>query len=213
MNTPHDSTHTRWSLIGRLADWGDHDGWEEFCRIYTRFVYGMAAKSGLSHEECQEVVQETLKSVAAKVKEFKAEAEAGSFRAWLGNVTRWRITDQLRRRSQSPDRRARGNGRRSADESRSTPTVSRIPDPEPSDLARGWDLEWEEQLRAAALERVKRQVPAEHYQVFHLSVIKGLAPAQVAKAQGVSRGQVYLIKHRVGRLFEKAVLDLHQKLL
>lgn len=212
MSKQDESTSTRWTLIGRLKDWQDNASWEEFCRIYSKFVYGIAQKSGLTHAESEEVVQETLTSVAAKMNEFKAIAKAGSFKAWLSHLTHWRIKDQFRKRDRAIELRAHSRRRNYSDETPSTSTVAQIPDPEPTILEKACDEEWETQLRDAALERVKRQVAAEHYQVFHLNVIRGLAPALVARAQGVSTGQVYLIRHRVGRLLKKAADDLRNRL-
>ena len=61
---------------------------------------------------------------------------------------------------------------------------------------------------AAELERVKRQARARHYQIFDLLVNKQWPVAKVARTLGVSAGQVYLVKHRVGRLLKKEVARL-----
>src|SRR5438132_9347495 len=111
-----ESTQTRWTLIERLKDWQDHASWEEFCRIYSKFVYGIALKSGLTHQESEEVVQETLASVATKMNAFKAIAKAGSFKAWLSHLTCWRIKDQFRKRDRATELRAHSRRRRHSDE-------------------------------------------------------------------------------------------------
>jgi DNA-directed RNA polymerase specialized sigma24 family protein len=41
--------------------------------------------------------------------------------------------------------------------------------------------------------------------VFHLHAIKGRSARQVARALGISVGQVYLLKHRVTRTFKRLV--------
>src|SRR3954469_24485520 len=98
MPAPDDSVSTRWSLIARLKDWDDQEGWREFFDTYWRLIYGVAIKSGLTHAEAQDVVQETIVSVSKNMKAFKADPAFGSFKSWLLNLTRWRITDQVRRR-------------------------------------------------------------------------------------------------------------------
>ena len=89
---------TRWSLIGRLKDWDDQESWRQFFDTYWKLIYGVAMKSGLTHTEAQDVVQETVISVSKNMKDFKADTAFGSFKSWLLNLTRWRITDQVRRR-------------------------------------------------------------------------------------------------------------------
>ena len=128
------SLQTRWSLIGRLKDMDDQQSWQEFFDAYWKLIYSVALKAGLSDAEAQEVVQETVISVAKKMPEFKADPAAGSFKSWLLLITRRRIADQFRkrlRRVQPPRRRA--------DETTRTSTVGRIPDPASLDLESVWE--------------------------------------------------------------------------
>src|SRR4026207_1531260 len=89
---------TRRSLLGRLKDWHDQDSWQEFSRIYQRLIFDTALKAGLTNVEAQEVVQETLLSVAKKIAGFNYDANVGSFRNWLLQITKRRIVDQFRKR-------------------------------------------------------------------------------------------------------------------
>ena len=88
---------TRMSLIERLADWEDQRTWDEFYQTYWRLIYSVSTKSGLSHDEAFDVVQETVLSVAKQWKKGqKYDPDKGSFKTWLMNITRWRIADQFR---------------------------------------------------------------------------------------------------------------------
>jgi RNA polymerase sigma factor (sigma-70 family) len=89
---------TRWTLVERLKDWEDQKTWREFYDSYWRLIYGVALKAGLTEVEAQEVVQETVIGVATKIKDFQADPARGWVKGWLLNTTRWRITDQFRRR-------------------------------------------------------------------------------------------------------------------
>ena len=51
---------TRQSLLSRLRDWQDQDGWREFFDSYWRLIYNVARKSGLGDAEAQDVVQTTF---------------------------------------------------------------------------------------------------------------------------------------------------------
>jgi DNA-directed RNA polymerase specialized sigma24 family protein len=59
-----------------------------------------------------------------------------------------------------------------------------------------------------ALKKVERLASAKHYQIFYLNTIQNLAPEKVARALGIKVDQVYLIKHRLRKVFEDALAEL-----
>jgi hypothetical protein len=75
--------------------------------------------------------------------------------------------------------------------------INTIADPTSLDLKAMWEAEWENNLLAVAMDRVKRQVAPEKFQVFDFYVNKGWLPEDVASSFGVETSQVYLIKHRI----------------
>src|SRR5437867_7148930 len=153
---------TRASLLERLKDLGDQASWEQFHRTYRELIYSVARRAGLNEIEANEVVQETLISVARKMPEFKYDPAVDSFKGWLLKVTRWRILDQLERRKASQSYAASA-ATRDTDDTR-TATIERVPDPAGFDPAAIWDEEWEKNLLNAALARIKRQVRPEQYE-------------------------------------------------
>lgn len=90
---------TRTTLINRLKNWQDQASWQEFFDGYWKLIYAFAVKSGLTRTEAQDVVQETMFSVAKHMPNFKYDRRLGSFKAWLMNQARWRISDQFRKRT------------------------------------------------------------------------------------------------------------------
>ncbi len=198
---------TRWSLIGRLKDLGDQQGWREFYDTYWKLIYGVAIKSGLTEAEAQDVVQETMVSVSQRMPQFKAEPQAGSFKGFLLAITRRRIVDQFRKR---PPHGVSGEGR--SDETARTSTIETIADPASLNLDAVWNLEWEKNLMDAAMERVKRQVNLKQAQIYDLYVVKQWPVKKVAATLGVNIGQVYLSKHRFARLLKKELQRLKQKM-
>ncbi|MFO1500445.1 MAG: sigma-70 family RNA polymerase sigma factor [Verrucomicrobiota bacterium] len=195
---------TRWSLINRLKDWNDQESWRQFFDTYWRLILSVALKAGLTHAEAQDVVQETVIAVCKHIGGFKADPEAGSFKSWLLQQTRWRIKDQVRKRRHSPP--AQPDRITSATES--TAIEDRLPDPAGNILDAIWEDEWRKNLIAAALDKVRPQVNAKHFQVFLLHVIKALPAENVARASKIDVNQVYLIKHRLKPLFEAALQAL-----
>jgi RNA polymerase sigma-70 factor (ECF subfamily) len=199
---------TRRSLLDRLRNWEDQASWRDFFNTYWKFIYGVAIKSGLSDSEAEDVVQETVLSVAKKMPEFVYDPARCSFKGWLMHVTRLRIKDQLRRRQPAFQQMPAGDA-----DSQRTATVERIADPAGS-LAQQdatWNEEWERNLVDAAMERVKLRVKPEHYQIFHLSAVKGLKSTEVARMLEVNIGQVYLVRHRLAKEVKREVERLKEK--
>ena len=193
---------TRHSLVERLVDWQDQRNWQDFFETYWRLIYGVARKSGLSDAEAQDVVQETVITVAKNISKY--ERAAGSFKSWLLHTTRWRIADQFRKRSP-----ADCPVHPSEDTDRATAPIDRVPDD--FDLQAAWDEEWQSNVLAAALERVKRKIDPKRYQIFDCSVIKQWPASKVAAELQVSIAQVYLVKHRVSALVKKEVAAVEKR--
>jgi RNA polymerase sigma factor (sigma-70 family) len=153
------SLATRRSLLSRLKESNAEESWRQFFDTYWRLIYATALSAGLADSEAQDVVQETVLTVVKKIKSFRYDPAAGSFKGWLLTVVRWRIGDQFRKRQHQiqplrPRRRT---------ETSSTATVDRVADPAAIDLDAMWEEEWHRTLFAAALARVKRQANARHY--------------------------------------------------
>lgn len=164
----------------------------------------MARKAGLSDAEAQDIVQETLISVARKIEGFRYDPAVCSFKSWMLQLTRWRIITQLKRR----DKAGLAAGASGAGET--FDRLSQMPDPAGFDLETIWDEEWEKSILAAALEKVKRRVAPEQFQVFDLYCLENWPVQKVTRTLGVSVGRVYLIKHRIGRLLKKEVASLRR---
>src|SRR5437879_2248593 len=173
---------TRRSLLTRLKNLDDQESWKDFFDTYARLIYSVAAKAGLTDAEAQDVVQETLIIVARKMPGFKYDPAIGSFKSWLLLITRRRIEKQLKKRMSAGVHAPAGApapGQQDAlkrelqrDETNRTATVERIPDPKSLDLEVTWEAEWEKNLWAASLARVRAQVKPKQIQMFDLYVLK-----------------------------------------
>jgi RNA polymerase sigma factor (sigma-70 family) len=197
---------TRYSLLSRLQNWDDQESWKSFFDTYWRLIYSIALKSGLTEAEAQDVVQETIICVAKDINKFKRDRKLGSFKGWLRNLTRWRIADQLRKREPNAlVEDAASNGGISMVE------LAEIPDPADAGLEILWEAEWQSNLMEAALERVRRRVKEEHYQMFDLNVVRQWPASKVAKVLEVNIAQVYLAKHRILALLKREVRMLEKQ--
>ncbi len=203
------SLATRRSLLSRLKESNAQESWRQFFDAYWRLIYTTALGAGLTDSEAQEVVQETLLTVARKIKSFRYDPVVGSFKGWLLTIVRWRVIDQFRKRQQQIQSR-KLSGRRATDTS-GTATIERVADPGAIDLDAVWEEEWQRTMFAAALARVKHQANARHYQIFDLHAVKQWPVQKVAQTLGVSAGQVRLAKHRITVLMRREVARLEKE--
>jgi len=210
---------TRASLLGRLKNWDDQRSWQEFYDTYRHLIYSVDIKASLSDPEAQDVVQETLLTVAKKIGQFKSDPAIGSFKGWLLLITRRRIADQFEKREKakqaliSPEAAASScrHSVSSAGDSSRTSTVERIPSPASFDLDACWEEQWQQSLLQAATEQVKKHVSPKQYQIFELYVLREWTVRKIAAALDVSPGQVYLAKYRVGSLLKKEAKKLKSR--
>jgi RNA polymerase sigma factor (sigma-70 family) len=196
---------TRRSLVDRLGNWDDRKRWQEFFDSYWKLIYSAARKAGLTEVEAQDVVQETVITVAKNVGKLRYDPAIGSFKGWLLNITRWRIADQFRKRS--PDQqRHRGPG-----DDRATATIDRFPDSSADAVEEVWEKEWKENLFDAAITRIKKKVDPKQFQIFNCYVQKEWPAQKVAEQLRVSVGQVYLARHRISSLLKKEIKALEKQ--
>ncbi len=199
-----DSYATRSSLLRRVKDPQDQRSWQEFNDSYGKLIFRFAIKAGLTEDEAQEVVQETMIAAAKHLPQFRYDPKVCSFKTWLLNFSAWRVQDQVRKR-QAPGSPARAG---SDDDPDRTSTLERLPDPAGNRLEAIWDQEWRSTLLEAALGRVKAQVDALQWQMFDLTALKDWPVKDVTRALGVSAGRVYVARHRIAALVKKELKGL-----
>jgi RNA polymerase sigma-70 factor (ECF subfamily) len=198
---------TRRSLLKRLRDVDDDASWRDFFQTYWKLIYAFAVRCGCSDAEAEEVVQETVITIARKMPDYHYDPVVCSFKGWLMHVTNWRVIDQIRKRRTGKSVPVAPDTGLAAD---ADAELARSTSPELESL---WDEEWEKNLIDAAMERIKGRINAEHYQIFHLLLVKKLPPGKVAAMLKISTARVYLVKHRVSTLVQKEIKALTRKLL
>jgi RNA polymerase sigma-70 factor (ECF subfamily) len=200
--TGYDSLPTRQSLLSRLRDIGDDASWRTFFDTYWRLIYNVARKTGLSDEDAQEVVQDTVISVAKKMPEFRYDPAKGSFKRWLLIITQRRIHDRLRRHYQSLPMA-------NITSAENLPAMALGPD---AAMDAAWEEEWQRNVFQAALARVRQRVNPKHFQVFDYCVLQNMPASEVARRLGLTAAQVYLNKHRMVLAVKRAVKELEAEM-
>ncbi len=194
---------TRRSLLERLKRWDDQESWRAFFDSYGGLLYRTALKAGLNDAEAQDVVQDTIITVAKKIETFTYDPAEDSFKGWLLYLTRKRIAMEYRKRHRSPS---------AATVSDAGAELDQIPDSAGISFETLWEEEWSRAKWEEAIAKVKGQVGSKQFQMFHLYAVKERPALEVAKALGVPVAQVYLAKHRIAALVKKELNQLKARL-
>ncbi len=192
---------TRRTLLSRLKNWNDQESWREFFNRYWRFIYSVALRAGLTETEAEEVVQETVITVAKQMPGFKYDQSKGSFKGWLQKTTRWKILAQFRKRQ--GNQRFQDNTGLLNEEGE-----WEAMEPGAADLEARWQVEWEQNLLEVALDRVKKQVRPREFQVFDFCTVKEWPAAKVAGHRNMIRPQVYYLNKKVARMIRGEIEKL-----
>ena len=198
---------TRTTLLERLKNWRDDSSWQVFFDTYWKLIYGIAIKAGLTKEEAQDVVQETIFTVAKQMPNFKYDRKVGSFKSWLLNTTRWRIADQFRKRGKIAISRSSSD-----DADTETWMMDKIIDPASQDMNALWDDAWEKSLLDAAITKVKRRLDPQKYQIFDFCVNKEWSPEKIAETFSIPISRVYLAKHRATEMIREEVKKMEMEI-
>ena len=75
--------------------------WEEVARDYGRFLYTVAYRLTMNHDDAQDLVQDVL----LRVQTGLATYQPGSMEAWLSRITTNAFLDRVRRQKRRPHRR------------------------------------------------------------------------------------------------------------
>jgi RNA polymerase sigma factor (sigma-70 family) len=187
------SRTTNPSLLLRIRDSGDSGSWHEFAEVYGPVIRGYCLRRGLQEADAADVTQEVLAQVVRSIGSFDYQPGRGTFRAWLGTVTRNRIS-----------RFFEVNGRhvRSAGGHRSAEQIATAgEDPE-------WSAEFHARILEAALARIRCEFEPTTWNAF-VQVWSGDQPAPlVAKSLGIKIDAVYVAKSRILRRLRDEVLAL-----
>ena len=208
MGTTRDEfTPTRRTLLSRLKNWDDAESWRSFFDRYGKLIYRVARQSGLNDAESQDVVQETVITVAKKIPEFKYDPAIGSFKGWLMQITRWRVLNHIRKKHYE------SGGKRMLKEERLDTALLEVEADKGFHLEKLWDDEWRANFAEAALERLKKKVSARDYQIFYLHILKKVAATEVARRMDIKLAEVYFIKYKLSRIIQRERKALEKQYL
>jgi RNA polymerase sigma-70 factor (ECF subfamily) len=217
---------TSLSLLDRVkAD--DQQAWQRLVGLYTPLVCHWCARWQVTGADADDVVQDVFVAVAAGIEKFQRPRPAvgaplepseprptgsvashapsavtgreatGSFRAWLGAITRNKLRDFYERRQRQPAAQGGSDVHR---------LLQEIPDATLSDDAE--DAAQLSDVYHRALELIRGDFEDHTWQAFWRTAVDNHTPAEVAPALGMSKVAVRQAKARVLRRLKEEVGDL-----
>jgi RNA polymerase sigma-70 factor (ECF subfamily) len=134
---------------------------------------------------------------------FEYRPESCSFKGYLMHITRRRIIDRLRKHGKRPLFVPLTPGTDTSE-----PGMQLVDEAGEKAFTQVWNEEWEKNVMDAALERVKKAVKPDHYQIFYLYGVKKMPLKKVCELLNISAAKVYVVQHRVARMVKREVQTL-----
>lgn len=172
-SSSHSPTLTSTSLILRIQA-GEAFAWERFTRLYGPLIYSWCRRAGLQPSDAEDVSQNVVRAVLKSVGRYE---RTGSFRSWLGQITRSKIIDHFRQHK----RQFHGIG--GSDFARQ---VGELPDQFSQDLS-GSRL-GPDPVLFHALEMIKADFEPATWTAFWRMTVEGHSAAEIAEDLGWSDG-------------------------
>ncbi|HIQ20160.1 MAG TPA: RNA polymerase sigma factor [Planctomycetes bacterium] len=168
--------------------------WNRFVQLFVPVLYHRCRKKGLQPSDAEDVVQEVLLRVAAKIDTFHRSKEGQTFRGWLWTITDRKIVDHFRSRGRSPP--AVGGtdaGRQMQQLAADDPTTTEAAFQPDSDCL----------LARRLLELIRADFSEATWQAFWRMTVEGEKASEIAADLGKSAQAVRQDKYRVLRRFRQ----------
>lgn len=154
----------------------DDSAWKRFNDIYSPLIRLHGHDCGLDSDSLDDLVQEVLISVASNTQNFTYDPAKGRFRDFLRSIIRHRANDILRKKYR----------------------IGKVPviemdNPSLDDL---FLEEWQKHVEKTALDMLKKNISAKHYQIYELLVIHRKRVKEVASFFGLPEQTIYSIRKR-----------------
>ncbi len=177
---------TRSSLLHRLRNGADQEGWDEFFALYEPLLMAYVRSKGLQEHDAHDVVQDVFTKLHKKMPDFELDRSRGRFRTWLWQVTCHAIADWGRSRK----RQAREEDAWRQRWGDQPPAADAQPDEEWSDSYRKRVLEF-------VLARVRDASQPRTWACFEQHVLRSRGSEAVAAELGMTANAVKVNASRV----------------
>ncbi len=199
--TDKDQYQTRATLIQRVQNQHDEQSWDEFVRVYRRYIYAIIRSMNISEHDTEDILQQVLINVWNHLPKMDYE-KINRFRSWLSTVTKNCVTDFIRKRSREANRLEK------AGQDDTLTYLKSIRLPEIDTIA---EREWEVHLTNLAMENIEPLFSGKAVDAFRLS-LEGKSVEDIAKELNLKENSVYRLKNRVKERLIQEIRHLRDQL-
>ena len=173
------------SLIERLTSKGQSEDWSRLSAMYRPLLVNWVRPLVPQDSDVEDVVQETLLVVIAKVGEFRHAGIPGSFRSWLRAIMAIKVRAFWRAQGRVPVA--------------TDPMGQMLRELEHDDsqAARRWDTEHDRHVIESLLERIRPEFAPMTWRAFKLYTMRGMSPTEVAACLGMTANAVFIARSRI----------------
>ncbi|MGD2108358.1 MAG: sigma-70 family RNA polymerase sigma factor [Phycisphaerae bacterium] len=176
---------TRSTLLRRVRDLDDKEGWAEFDKLYRPLLVGYARRRYVPADVAEELAQQCLVAIVSRIGQFEKKS---SFRGWLRAMVDHKISDHFTKKSRE----------RSAD----TGVLRHSPDPGPTP-AEAWEKSWDEAHLTHFVATLRTNFAQHTLQAFALYVLQERPVREISEVLSMTPNQVYVAKSRVLRFIRE----------
>jgi len=196
-----DQYNTRATLIQRVQNQHDEQSWEEFVRVYRRYIYAIIRSMNISEHDTEDILQQVLINIWNSLPKMDCD-KINRFRSWLSTVTKNAVTDFIRKRTREAKRLEKAG----QDDTLTYLKTIRLPEIE--SIA---EKEWEIHLTNLALENIEPLFSGKAVDAFRMT-LEGKSVEDIAKELDLKENSVYRLKNRVKERLIQEIVQLRQEL-
>ncbi|MCF7847594.1 MAG: sigma-70 family RNA polymerase sigma factor [Kiritimatiellales bacterium] len=196
-----DQYSTRATLIQRVQNRHDDKSWEEFVRVYRRYIYAIIRSMNISEHDTEDILQQVLLNLWNSLPKMDY-ARINRFRSWLSTVTKNCVTDFIRKRARDAQRLEKA----ARDETLIYLRTIRLPE-----IGKIAEHEWEIHLTNLALANIAPFFSGKAVEVFRMS-LKGRSVEEISQELGLKENSVYRLKNRVKDRLIQEIMHLREDL-
>jgi RNA polymerase sigma factor (sigma-70 family) len=184
---------TSLSLLERACSKDDSQSWNRLTQMYAPLLKHWLNRFEVQHADAEDIIQEVLTVVSAKLPEFRHNQRHGAFRSWLRKILIIRLKEFWRLRKKRPIVTGKSS------------FLDRLEELEDghSNISQIWNREHDDYVMKRLIDAVKPRFEPMTWEAFWKQVMKGM-PANVVSAEmGMPLSSVYVAKSRVLRVLKQ----------
>jgi RNA polymerase sigma factor (sigma-70 family) len=180
----NNSYNTRQTLIAKIKDQHDETSWEEFIRLYERYIYVVVMKMGVPVKDVEDVCQRILLVIWEKLPDFEYEPKKCKFRSWMNRVT-FNCVSSYKRSDYYHKKKLELFSAENAEEL----SLS-------SELDQSMEVQWKQHMTKLALDNISHELSDASLQCFEM-FYKGLPVSEICEQLDIKKNSAYVLRKRV----------------